>query len=57
MKVKRKGNYLNGFINIKPGNRCIELNWSVNEWAFPVSITIEKGYFSFRFLCVELIVS
>lgn len=55
MKLKSKGNYLNGFKHFKTERLNIEINWSVNEWAIPVSITIEKGYFSIRLLCVELI--
>lgn len=43
-----------GYIRGKSG---VELNWSIYDWALPLSIDFSSEYLLFiRFLCVSLII-
>lgn len=50
---KKYLNISNGFYRFK--NR-VEINWSIYEWALPVSVEFGNGLVFIRFLCVSLII-
>lgn len=56
MKVKKKGNWKNGFINFQTDNCQVELNYDVQDWGVPIALQCEKHYFEIRFLFIGLIV-
>lgn len=52
--MKKYLNIKNGFTRNKKG---LELNWSIYDWALPISIDFSSKHLIFiRFLCVSLII-
>ena len=52
--MKKHLNIKNGFIRYRNG---LELNWSIYEWALPISIDFSSEYIIFiRLLCISLII-
>jgi hypothetical protein len=52
--MKKYLNLKSGFIRNKKG---LELNWSIYDWALPLSIDLSSEYLIFiRLFCVSLII-
>lgn len=51
--MKKHLSLFNGFVRFK----SIELNWSIYDWALPLSIDIQSKYMIIiRLLCVSIII-